>query len=519
MNKQWNVAIYARVSTDKVGQEESIPIQVEALENWLKGKNNNSEEEYKLIKVYKDEESGGNFNRPGFLSLKRDIENGKINMVLVRDSSRLGRDYIETGYYIERYFVEHNVRFVETIYGFDSINGNNDESVAFRNVINDAVIRGTSRRVKSALVTRMDVGSCISSKPPYGYRFEIETEGSNRIKIRKLVPANDDTTEVVKDIFRLYLQGWGPTRISTYLNNKGIPPPSDRINFPIKKFGLWNCNGVRSILMNPKYGGYMVQAQYRKLTYRLKKTVKNDPEDWQWCGEFEGIIDKETYHKVQSLNQGNRKNKRDRSVVTHPFSTVLKCNECGGSMSFRKNYSGYKCTNSQIGGGRCTSHSVKEDNLKEAVIKDLKAYIEKSVDKKRIYDKANKLISNRIDFNKKLKDIDRELSETKEEIRMVYKHWTKRIIDEKNAEATIQSIQERQSALEANREEVLKQKDFHDNSEKFLRLYKERIDRFLSLKEFNREVVESLISKIVISEDSQSKEKKMDIYYKFSEGI
>ena len=173
MNKIWDIAIYARVSTDKKEQSESIPVQVENLKKWILNK---SKEDlsaiYNLIDVYQDQgTSGSSFDRESFIRMKEDIEDKKINMIVTRDLSRFSRNYILAGYYLEDYFKVNNIRFISVLDNVDTESEFDNDIIPFKNILNEMFIKDCSRKVRSALLTRMERGSSIASKPPYGYNF------------------------------------------------------------------------------------------------------------------------------------------------------------------------------------------------------------------------------------------------------------------------------------------------------------------------------------------------------------
>jgi len=515
LRRIWNVAIYARVSTDKKEQQESIPNQVESLKNWLIEKSkNDSDAVYNLVEVYEDAGfSGSNFERDSFLRMKGDIEQGKINMVLTRDLSRFARNYITAGYYLEDYFKANGIRFISVLDNVDTIDDIND-IVPFKNILNEMYIKDCSRRTKDGLRQRMFRGSCIASKPPYGYKFVEEYEGN--MKTIRLVAANDETTEVVKEIYNLYLQGWGFCRISTYLNEKGVEPPSARLNnFAKSKFGIWTNNTIRSILTNPKYGGIMVQQRSKKISYKLKKIVRTSEDEWIYGGEFEGIIDRQTFDNVQSLIKRRAKSYRYKGEVIHPFSTVMVCSECGGSMSYRAKYQGYKCTNSQIGGGRCTAHSVKEDYLKKTIISELKGFVKKYLDKQSLYEYAKGLAVRNDNYDDELEKLDKELRKLDAQFEKVYIDKLNEVISQRNFEIMVKSIQNKQEVLIKRKEELTELKKQNNNGDDIYKMYKDSIDRIINYQEFDRITVENLIDKIVVSEDKKMRHKSIDIYYKF----
>lgn len=513
--KIWKVAIYARVSTDKKEQSESIPAQVDSLKKWLLEKSKNDKDNiYNLVEVYEDQGfSGSNFERDSFIRMKEDIDKGKINMVLTRDLSRFSRNYILAGYYLEDYFKVNGVRFVSVLDNVDS-ESEFDDIIPFKNILNEMYIKDCSKKIRDALKQRMLRGSSIASKPPYGYEFSTKYDGN--IKTITLVQAEDGTAEVVKQIFDLYLKGLGVERIANHLNEKLIPPPSAKINnFGKGKYGLWSGNTILSILKNPKYGGYMVQHRYKKVSYKVKKINKVEEEQWIWSGEFEGLIEKEIFNRCQGLIR-NRKKSRNKNGELHLFSAVLQCGECGGSMCYRKNYGGYKCTNSQKGGGRCTAHSIKEEFLKETIGIKIKEQVLKSIDKEALYKECQELNPSENNNEKDLIKIEHELNRLDLNFQKVYEDKLNGTLNHRNFINISKNIEDKQRNL-MNRKVELESKiriKIKNNKEDDAKLYKEYIDSILDFKEWNREMVERLIDKIIVFE--QGEEKKVCIYFLFS---
>lgn len=517
--KIWNVAIYARVSTDKKEQEESMPAQVQSLKKWLSEKaKEDTTSFYNLVEIYEDKGfTGSNFDRKDFNRMIEDIEAKKINMVLTRDLSRFARNYIDAGYYIENYFIVNQIRFVCTLDNVDNFEEIND-IIPFKNILNEYYIKDCSKKVRDALKQRMIRGSSIASRPPYGYKFEVIYEGDN--KTIMLVPADDETTEVVREIFKLFLNGWGYGRIATYLNSKKIPPPSKKtVTYTNSKFGIW-CNGtIKSILTNPKYGGIMMQQRWKKISYKVKTVKPTEVNEWINGGEFKGIIEKDIFEEVQGSIKKRSQKYRYKGDTKHTYSTVLKCNECHGSMSYRKNYNGYKCTNSQKGGGRCSAHSIKEEVLNKIIVRDLRRYVAQFTDEDKICKALTEQKQSKASSFNELEKIKKELKKLDRKFQKVYDDKLNELINQRNFENIVSDIQEKQDAL------ILRKKELENLNEKLECInntyehYKDLIDKLINFQLFERELVEKLVSRIIVSEDKLTKVKNVDIYYNFKDSI
>lgn len=510
--KTWNIAIYARVSTEKENQRESIPAQIQSLKDWVQEKSKHDNEFiYNLVEVYEDEGfSGSNFDRYAFAKMKQDIEKGKINMILTRDLSRFARNYVMAGYYLEDYFKSMGIRFVSVLDNVDTLEEDND-IIPFKNILNEMYIKDCSRRTRDGLKQRMMRGSSIASKPPYGYRFLEEYEGN--IKTIKLIPVNDETTETVKNIYEFYIQGWGFGKIAAFLNSREIRPPSSFIeNFMKSKFGIWTSNSIKYILTNPKYAGIMVQGRWRKVSYKVKKVTSTPKEQWIYGGEFEGIISRETFKEVQKIINKKRIGLIYKNNKVYPFSGVLKCKECGGSMCYRKNYKGYKCTKSQTGGKKCTAHSVKQEVLENIIREDLSKYMSKvNIDK--FYEEFIKIQDGQRNY-KKLEELEHRLKKLDEKIRQLYNDKANGVVSERNFYSILKDGQKEQQIFETEKIKIKKlleessNKDYYNKS-------KNKINDILSFQKIDRSIVEALIEKIIVSESRENGEKCIEIFYKF----
>jgi DNA invertase Pin-like site-specific DNA recombinase len=513
--KIWDVAIYARVSSDKDTQAASIPAQIESMRYWITQQGQLEKTSiYNVVDEYVDQISGSVDDRKNFIRMLDDAKNGRINMIIVRDLSRFSRHLNTSEEYQQEKFAEWGIRFVAVLDNYDNLKEVNDFS-SFQNLINNQYLKDCSKKSKDGLKSRMRQGSSIASMAPYGYCKKV-TRLSPVKKHIELVIADDHTPDVVREIYDLYLSGWGYGRIATHLNSKSIEPPGIKARSAKAMHNLWQPNCIREILKNPKYAGVMAQGQWQKVSYKSKHSKKVDPSKWIIGGEFEGIVSKDTFHAVQLALQQRTKH-RYKGDVIHPFTTVLKCNECGGSMTYRKEYQGYKCHSSQVGGKRCTSHSVKEHYLINTVKNNLKEYMD-NINRNPYYNKADNLIKKN-SLEKDISKVNAELKKLERDIIQTYQDRLDGVMSVEVVSKILKNIQDKQQTLTDKKDRIEYQMLQNNNNIDLINRYKEEIDKLFELEQIDRQLVEALIDKIIVSEDTSNKTKTIDIYYKFNNSL
>ena len=309
-----------------------------------------------------------------------DIEAGKINCVVTKDLSRLGRNYIMTGQYTELYFPSHNVRYIAVDDGVDSEKGES-EIAPFKNIINEWVARDTSRKVKSAFKTKFAEGAHYGAYAPIGYKKHPEIKG-------KIIP-DDETRWIVEKIFSLAYQGNGGAKITKTLIEEKVPTPS-WINYqrygtfahifanaPESKRYTWTIAQVKTILKNEVYIGNSVHNKQSTISFKNKKKVRKPESEWfRVENTHEAIIDKDVFYRVQELIKSRRRQRKNKE--TQIFAGLVKCADCGWSMRFGTNtanktpYSYYACSfYGQFGKGYCSMHYIRYDVLYQAVLERL----------------------------------------------------------------------------------------------------------------------------------------------------
>ncbi len=420
--KIWNAAVYVRLSKedgDKI-ESDSITSQKDILSEYVKQK-----DDIKISDFYIDDGwSGANFERPAFSRMMSDIYAKKVNCVIVKDLSRFGRNYADSSRYIDDIFVKLNIRFIALNSCVDTISKHTNPAtqcitVGIQNVINESYIANTSVSIRGALDINRKQGKFIGSFATYGYL-------KNSDDHHKLV-VDEEAAEVVRTIFKWFIEGKSVIGITKNLNSLGIPNPSEykrQKGFNYKHTnknndGLWCDSTVRRMLRNQMYIGNMVQGKNTNLSYKIKKCRAKPKEEWIIVeGTHEPIIDKETFEKAQSLFNRNTRTSPKKTEVDL-FSGFVKCADCHRAMSKKVNnhaygvYKYYRCvTTSKKSKTACSPHSIRIDVLEKTVLSSIQNMIDTAVELEKILDKINKQAAKNGDtLTKKALDklkIDRE---------------------------------------------------------------------------------------------------------------
>lgn len=383
--KVFQTAAYIRLSREDGDKAESDSIgnQRKLIADYVKGR-----EDLAVYDTYIDDGfSGTDFDRPSFCRMLNDVEAGRVNCVIVKDLSRFGRDYIETGRYLERYFPERDVRFISIMDNIDSVKQAYDLLLPIKNIFNEQYARDISQKIHAAVRTKQKAGEFIGAFASYGYRK------SPADKNKLVVDAY--AAKVVRRIFGLYIQGCGKLRIASILNEEGIVCPSEykKINgenyrnaHRLEGTSYWTYSTINRILQNEMYVGNMVQGRKQQQMRGRARAAKRG----EWIvvqGTHEAIIDKDTWETTQKLLK-----RRARSVDLHGSTAVLagflKCGDCGRALvkkayaperNGEKNESGicYYCgTYVRSGRQYCTPHKIAYETLENIILGDLKVILQ-----------------------------------------------------------------------------------------------------------------------------------------------
>ena len=513
-NIDFGVGIYIRLSEADEGksyesESESVINQKELLRSYVKNNNFNLCGEY-----VDDGYSGTNFDRPGFQKMLEDIKQKKINCVVVKDLSRFGRDHVMTGYYIETFFPENNIRFISILESYDSFkNQASNDSSTFIIACNDYYSKQNSIKIRNVLNDKRKNGKFIGSQPCYGYMRDPLDKGH-------LIP-NPETAPIVKKIFKWRVEGIGPTEIATRLNDMNVPTPAGykKINYSSRLIDRdsWNISTVKKILSNRIYTGDMVQHTQTKVNYKSKKKITLDESLWVIVEDtHEPLVDKETFKYVNSL--GKRKT-RNYSLKTARPKRILEgkifCKECGNRLSvyYRKklDYWSINCNrySRDPKRGRCSSHFYPYDYLEEQILERFNNSVSKFI-KELDIEELNKEVQKNVhketeDTDKKINDLLKEKEQIMNKLSTIYSDRCNDIISaELYKELSTESETKLKKINNIIEEEKIKKQNIK-NKANILPDYTKKIKELLDLKKPKKELINTLIDKIVIDENRNIK--------------
>lgn len=524
-NKYGITTLYARLSRDDdmQGESNSIVNQKAMLKKYA------DEHHFENTKFYVDDGySGTNFNRPGFKAMLEDIEAGYVTTVIVKDMSRLGRNYLEVGYYTDTYFPDHNVRFIAVNDGVDSELGE-DDFTPFRNIINEWYAKDISRKIRSSKKLKGNSGEPLAP-PPYGYMKNPDNP--------KQWIVDEEAAEVVRKIYRLYLEGNGvettarllqEANILTPMNywaSKGINKGGRREENPYK----WGATTVGKILSLPEYTGILINFKTYSKSFKNKRRYKNPEENWAvFENRHEAIIDRETWETVQKLRKGSKMRKPKRTEK-NIFSGMLYCADCGCKLHYNINHPNslieyFNCSNYRGNRGTCNqTHYIRADSLEQVVLLELKrlaSYLQsneaefvKMLERKTVAEYEKKSRLNR----QKLKELMARDSEIDRLFDKMYEdNVAGKISDRRFAQMT-QRYDDEQQRIRKDIEVIAKECERADQKELGKKQFVRAIKKFMEMKSLTPVILHELIERIEVFHaegKGKNKTQRIIIHYNF----
>ena len=501
----YHAALYIRLSKEdeSEGPSQSVQNQESLLREFV--------QQHRLI-VYDtyidDGWSGTSFDRPAFQRMIADIEAKKVNMVITKDLSRLGRDYILTGHYMERYFPEHRVRYISLLDGIDTgVDSTANDITPFRAIMNDMYAKDISKKIKSVKRDKQRKGQFIGGKPVYGYKMH-PTE-KNKIVI------DEEVAPIVRRIFALALSGMSCRNIATLLNQEGIPTPATYANLPVARpgpyTGLWSSERISDMLQNETYIGNMVQGRSVKISYKSKKCLKQDPANWVVVeGTHEPLVDRETFQKVRML-VNSRRHTRSR---TYDFllKGLIFCHECSYPLAVlnRKNARGedvlyFVCRTYQrfTKAGVCTCHSIKEKTVTDTVVTKVREVCQAYLNPDELLPVAREAVENagkQSSLELELQALQSKIDGLTANLDRMYTDRLSGLLPEEDFQRIFNRTKLDRKLLEEKRQELELQKKSPVRSEDRAR---ELVQRFIETAGESRELLVSLIERVELTEDKE----------------
>ena len=529
-------ALYERLSRDDdvAGDSNSILNQKRYLESYAKQRGYTN-----LVHYTDDGWSGGNFERPGWKRLVADIEAGKVAHLLCKDLSRIGRNYLQTGFYTEIMFRQYGVHFIAVANNIDSDEQESSEFAPFLNIMNEWYLRDQSKKVAAAYRVKGKAGKPTTNNAIYGYKKDPED------KDHWLV--DEEAAAVVRRIFRLAVEGHGPYDISKMLTAEKVECPAyylARNGWGPRKNTTdmsrpydWYGNTVSTMLTKPEYMGHTVNFRTSKKSYRDKR-VKNDPEDWLiFENTHEAIVDPETWHLAQQVKRTVRRT--DTTGVANPFTGLVFCADCGAKMynhrGIRKKANGkeypsdfYNCSTYCLTIERetkqCFSHNVSTKALTGLVLETICTTASYAIQNKEEFIQKVRSIS-QVRQQEAAKELQRKVSKAKKRIaeldmliKKLYETYAMGKLEEKRFEMLSAEYEKEQDELEqtlASDQASLDQfNEDTDRADKFLALAK----KYTDFSELTAPMINEFVEKIMVHAPDRStgeRIQEIEIYLKF----
>ncbi len=518
-------ALYERLSRDDdlAGDSNSIVNQKKMLEDYAKNNGYTN-----TVHFTDDGFSGGSFERPGWKQMLSRIENGDIGTVIVKDMSRVGRDYLQVGFYTEVFFREKGVRFIAVSNGVDSSNNTSSEFAPFLNIMNEWYLRDCSRKITAVLRAKGKEGKPITSNPPYG--FVKDTEDKNHWLV------DEEAAEVVRKIFRLTVEGMGPYQIAKRLMEEKVEKPSfyqatrQRGNYQtmcdFETPYNWTGGSVVRILERPEYMGDTVNFRSHKESYKDKKAVKNNSDEiLVFQDTHEPIVDRRTWYMVQELRKTVRR--VDTNGEGSLLTGKLYCADCGGKMHYRRSTTraardwrgipnggtertsaGFNCGTYNSSRKQykqvCFSHSIKEDTVKQLILETIRyalksvrmdeaAFIKNMRSASEVRDKGE-VKKLKADFSKK----EKRFADLDLLIKKVYEDNAMGKLPDRRYEMLSSGYEKEQQELEISMQEIREKlaqfEDDTDRTEEFLSL----VRKYTDIQELTPAIVNEFVDKVMV---------------------
>lgn len=511
--KKWTLGVYRRRSFDEKGEEESNSVvnQKKLIDDYLVDKND--------IIIYKDYVDDGytgtDFNRPAYKRMLNDIKKKKINGIIVKDLSRLGRNYIEVGNFIDEIVPEYGLRFISVNDNVDSFKNPNvmdSLEIPFKNLMNESYSKDSSKKMRSSLKASKKSGNFIGKTAPFGYLKDPED-------VHKLI-IDKDAAVVVKRIFELALKGKSKQEIVEELTNNNILTPSvylkEKHNIKVSRISCrWNTKMLDTILQNKTYIGTLVQCKRTRISHKTHNMVRVAEDEWVISEErHNAIIKEKVFNQVQDILY-NRNVRVNKDGKFYKYTGFLKCPECGNNLyrisTKRNNIETvfYYCS-TYVKTKKCNKHYILEKELDNIVLESLNKHIELVCE---IDTKIDDVVStSKVEYNSELKkirlnEINKELEKYKKLLDELKKDYKCDFISDEDYDDFKQKYLYEVNKLNLEKENLSKNKINSYNLE-----WINQFKKIEKLQEIDRNIVDSFIKNIFVNDD-----KSVDIIFRYKD--
>lgn len=530
MEQSYKAALYMRLSKDdeQFGDSVSIETQRNILNQFVR------EHGFPVVDEYVDDGwSGTNFDRPNFERMIDDINDEKVNCVVVKDLSRFGREHVQMDFYLEYVFPEKGVRFIAVTDNEDSERGLSD-FVPIKNLFNEWFAKDTSRKIKAAFRAKYLAGDHVFTHAPLGYKKDPDN------KCHLLI--DDETKWIVERIFNLALAGAGASKIQRILVNENIPTPA-WLNFqrygtwahvfegqPENKRYDWGISQIKKILSDQVYLGHSVHYRDTKVSFKSKKRIHTTKDKWLIVeNTHEPIISEDVFCEVQKIIDQRRRPRKDGT--NQIFSGLLRCADCGCTLVYnvnrqnKKPYAYFRCRKYIERVNQCTHHYIRYDVLYAYILQNLQSWVELvHEDEEVVAARLMRLNDANRTTNRKCADVDlraaqQRLNKLDSMLSKLYEDRISGVVSERNFAILAQKYQKEQGELEVKiaqlSTEIKGEKQEADGISKWIALIK----KTSPIEELTSEILNALIEKIVVHEavkrEDGIKDQDIDIYYRY----
>ena len=521
---EYKVGMYLRLSRDDERQGESLSIenQRRILTNYI------NENGWTLYDTYIDDGiSGTTFDRPGVQRLLEDAKAGNINLILCKDTSRFGCNYIMVGQYVDYIFPMYNIRFIALTDNIDTLNSDSAsmDMLPIMNVFNEWHAANTSKKLRTVFMSNAKAGKYMTTASSYGY-----IKGDDENYTPQIDP---ETAPVVRRIFEMRASGIGHKTIADTLNKEHILPPLDyrysKLSKPVPVYSrhLWQAQTVKRLLVNQIYIGNLAQMKETTVSYKNHKIIRKDQAEWVIIeNNHEPIVSRELWDKVQEVNASVSRGRCTTEKLVNPLSGLCYCDECGAKMKMQKTpynkspYS-YRCgMHVRYGKSYCTSHNIKGTILEGAILQDIQRQIDfvlndDEAKAKYLARKQGNLAIKTAEDSKHKRELEKRIDDLSKLIRKIYEDRVLGNLPEKTCAELLADYQQEKETVQAELDELMKRSETMKQDEADVDEYISRLKSYAGVEKLTRQMAMDLLEYVTVDRyEGENVPRNIHIYYK-----